>query len=126
MELVRDKAFKSLKDDLTPTGMLVHFDPDKPITLAVDASPVGLGAVISHDVDGQKRAIAFASRSVSHAEQSYLEIEREALAIIFGVHKFHEYLYLRKSTLLTVNKPLAFTLGPKKIIPSIAASRGQR
>ena len=55
------KAFKGLKDDLTFSDMLVHFYPDKPIRLALDASSVWLRAVISHEVDGDGRAIAFQS-----------------------------------------------------------------
>ena len=96
--------------------MLVHFDPDKPITLAADASTIGLRAVISHEVDGDERAIAFALRSLSHTKRNYTQIERETLAIIFGV------LYIKS---MHNNKPLAFILGPKKGIPSIAASRIQ-
>ena len=41
--------------------------------------------------DGSKRPIAFPSRTLSKAEQN-LKIEKEGLAIIFGVKKFHKYV----------------------------------
>lgn len=70
--------------------------------------------------------IAFASRTLNNSEQNYAQLQKEALALIFGVQKFHRYLYGRRFTLITDHKPLTTILGPKKGIPSLAAACLQR
>ena len=79
---------------LTTSRVLVHYNPDLPIKMAADASAYGIGAVVSHVFpDGREKPIAFASRTLSPSEKKYAQIEKEALALIFGVRKFHQYLY---------------------------------
>jgi len=67
-----------------------------PLTLACDASPYKVGGVIAHVMpSGEEKPIAFDSRTLSKAEQNYAQLENEALAIIFGIKKFHQYIYGR-------------------------------
>lgn len=121
-----DNAFKAAKQTLLQSPLLVHFDPEKQLFLACDASPVGLGAVISHRVNGIEQPIAFASRTLSIAERNYPQIEREALSLVFGVSKFRDYLLGRTFTLITDHQPLVSLLSEKKPIPAMAAARIQR
>jgi len=115
------------KEKIVSPNVLVHYNPSLPICLAGDASAYGVGAVISHVMkDEQERPIAFASRTLLSSERNYAQVEREALSLIFGIHKFHTYLYGRPFTLVTDHKPLTTILGPKKGIPTMAAARLQR
>jgi hypothetical protein len=82
-------AFDKLRKSITSAPVLKYFDPAQPITLSVDASSKGLGAVVMHE----GAPIAYASRALTKAEQNYAQIEREMLAITFGCQRFHEYLY---------------------------------
>ena len=121
------KAFKTAKEKIVSPNVLVHYDPGHPLTIAADASAYGIGAVISHTMeDGTKRPIAFASRTLLPSKKNYSQIEKEALSIVFGISKFHAYLYGRQFTLITDHKPLTSIFGPKKGILTIAAARLQR
>lgn len=121
------EAFIKVKRILISSKILAHYTPELPLVLTTDASSVGVGAVISHLFPGgEERPIAYASRVLNAAEKSYSQIEREALAIIYGVRKFHQYLYGRKFILRTDHKPLVTIFGDKTGIPVMAASRMQR
>ena len=86
-----------------------------------------MGAIISHVFpNGEERPITFASRSLSKSEKNYSQIDKEALALVYGVQKFHTYLYGRHFTLITDHKPLTTILGPKKGVPAVAAAKLQR
>ena len=120
-------AFDSVKEQLSNASFLCHYDQSKKLILACDASSYGVGAVISHIMpDGSERPIAYASRTLSPSERHYSQVEREGLAIVFGIQKYHKYLYGRKFTLITDHRPLVAIFGSKKGIPTIAAARLQR
>lgn len=122
-----EKAFTELKKKLASTEVLVHYDPSLPLKLACDASSYGIGAVISHIFpDKTEKPIAYASRTLTSTERNYPQIEKEALALIFGVKRFHTYLYGQKFTLVTDHKPLSTILHPSKALPTLAAARIQR
>ena len=122
-----EQAFRDIKHALTSETTLTHYDPVLPVELSVDASPYGLGAVIMHVYpNGTRRPIAYASRTLNEHEKRYGQIDKEALAIMFGLKRFHLYLYGRHFTILTDHKPLERIFGPKTAIPSLAAMRLQR
>lgn len=107
--------------------MLTNFHQDLSLKLDTDASNYGVGAVISHVFPNrEERPIAFAWRTLNKSERNYAQIEKEALSIVFGVKKFHQYVYGRKFVLVTYHKPLLSLLGPKSGIPTLAAARMQR
>ena len=126
-ESQEEEAFQQLKRVLISTRVLVHYDPKLPVKLDCDASVKGIGAVLSHQMkDGIERPIAFASRSLTKAEQNYSQIEWEALSIVWGVKKFQLYLYMKEFTLVTDHKPLTVLFNPTKAIPVITSARIQQ
>ena len=117
-------VFEQLKNVLSSDQVLVHFDPNKTLVLACDASSVGIGAVLVHRYpDGSERPIANMSKTLTAAERIYSQIHKEALSIIFGLKKFYQYLYGRPFILVTDHKPLTALFGPKKGTPLLTANR---
>ncbi|RUS91013.1 hypothetical protein EGW08_001230 [Elysia chlorotica] len=107
------------------TYMADQFNPKRFVVgISCDASDVGIGCVLFHRYnDGSERPIANASKTLTQTQRRYSQIQKEALAIIFGLHKFHQFLYGRKFILITDHKPLIALFGPTKPIPALAANR---
>ena len=100
-------AFMKCKEMLKSSTVLVHYNPDLPLLLNCDASPVGVTCILSHVMpDGSERPVMYASRTLQQAERNYSQLEREALGIVFGIKYFHKYVAGRKFTVVTDHKPL--------------------
>ena len=121
------QSFEDFKKALINITQLAHYDPSVPITVAADASNAGLGGTLYHTFsDGSRKPISHASRALTPAEKNYSQVEKEGLALIFAVKKFHRYIYGRKFTLETDHKPLLGIFGSKKGVPGYTANRLQR
>lgn len=120
-------SFNKFKDILNSDLMLTHYNPALPVFVAADASNVGVGACIYHQYpDNSIKIIYHASRALTPAETNYGQIEKEGLALVYAVTKFHRFIFGRKCTLVTDHKPLLAIFGSKKGIPVHSASRLQR
>lgn len=95
-------AVDKIKKAVTSTSSLQYFDSTKPVTIQVDASMRGLGATLFQD----KGPIEYRSKLLTATETRYSNIEREMLAIVHGLEKFHYYAYGRHVIVETDHKPL--------------------
>ena len=121
------EAFQLSKDLLSSNRLLVHYDPRLNIFLECDASPHGLGVVLTQETsNGDFKPVAYASRMLSATEQKYSQLEKEGLSVIFGVKRFHNYLFGRHFTIVTDHKPLLGLFTESKPTPSLASARIQR
>ncbi|XP_040079262.2 uncharacterized protein LOC115324209 [Ixodes scapularis] len=84
----QQSSFKTLRKSLIKAPVLAYFEQGKPVTLSVDTSQTGVGAVIIQS----GHPIAYSSRSLTDTQQKYAQIEKEALAIVHGCSKVKDYI----------------------------------
>ena len=100
-------AAAQIKRLLTTAPILRSYDVKQPVSLEVDASGNGLGAVVLQpDDQGRLCPVVFLSRCLTEVESRYATIEREALAVIWALHRAHEYVLGVPVTVYTDHKPL--------------------
>ena len=109
-----EAAFAQLKSALTNSNLLAYprfEDKSKPFIITTDASDSGIGGWLSQeDEHGEKRPIAFYSRTFNTAESRYSVIEKEALAIVACIQAFHYYIHGRHFELHSDHAPLRYVL----------------
>ena len=97
-----EAAWKSVKCQLKKAPILSYFSPEKELVVQVDSSKNGLGAVLLQD----GKPLEFASRSLKPTERKWAQIEKEALAVLYGLERFDQYTYGRKVIIQNDHKPL--------------------
>ena len=109
-----DVAFQCCKKEISKNITLLYFNPKALTILQTDASKKGPGAVLLQN----STQVMFASRALTGSEGNYQNLERESLATIWGMEKFHYFLYGKEFTLETDQKPLVLIY--KKYIVEIS------
>ena len=105
-EKEQEEAFKSLKESLAKSTTMSYFNAQGKTEVVVDASPYGLGAILTQQVGNQNHVVAFASRALTDVESRYSQTEREALAVVWACEYFHLYLLGHAFTVISDHKPL--------------------
>ena len=125
MDRGHQTSLDKMKQSLTSDAVMTYFDPCKHTELVVDASPVGLGAVLAQRSSPHEpaRVISHASRALSPIEQKYSQTEREALAIVWGCEHFYMYLYEAPFILISDHKPLEWIFNNPKSKPPARIER---
>ena len=82
------KAFNAVKAGLAESATTAYFDVKKAIAIVVDASPVGLAALLVQE----KRVVVYGSRALSDVETRYSQTEREALAVVWACEHFDKFI----------------------------------
>ena len=85
------EAFQKVKDIVSDAKTLAYFNLKYRTYVVADASPVGLGAVLIQEQDGQQRVISYASYSLSDVERRYSQTEKEALGLVWACERFKTY-----------------------------------
>ena len=104
----QERAYSLLKEYLLQEPVLKLPDLSKPFVLRTDASGVGVAAVLLQENDGKLYPVGYASRKLNLTEARYPIIEKECLAVVWGIKRFKLYLAGRRFTLQTDHKPLKY------------------
>ena len=101
-EYEQEAAFEAIKTRLSTAPVLAFFDVQEKVTVSCDASQSGLGAVLLQE----GRPIAYVSRALTSTETRYAQIEKELLAVVFALERFHQYTYGKTVDVESDHKPL--------------------
>lgn len=114
----QQEAFQELIRRVTSPPVLCYPDFTKPFQVRVDASKLGLGAVLCQQQEtGQFRVVGYGSRALKASEENYSTHKMEFLALYWAVTKqFHHYLYgAEKFEVTTDHNPLAYLQSTAKL-----------
>ena len=107
-----EQNFHLLKEKLVTAPVLAYADFSRPFVLEIDASHLGLGAVLSQEDDGKRRPVAYASRGLRPTEknmENYSSMKLELLGLKWALtDKFRDYLLGQKCIVYTDNNPLSY------------------
>ena len=102
----QQRAFHEIKKVLTASPVLALFDPNLPTVVSADTSSFGLGAVLLQiQPGGERKPLAYVSRSMTPTEGRYAQIEKEALAFTWACELLPDYLIGMKFHIETDHKP---------------------
>ena len=111
----QERAFQTVRILLTRRPILRLPDPKRTFILRTDASNDGVGAVLMQVHDGKPYPVSYGSKKLTAAERNYSTIEKECLAIVWGVKKFELYLQGVPFVLQTDHQPLNYLNSAKFI-----------
>ena len=98
----KQDAFEGVLQMLSTAPVLAYYNPTKPLLIENDACEYGLGSALIQN----GKPVAYASQSLSDAEDRYTQIEKEMLAVSYGLEKFHHYTFGREVEVVTDHKAL--------------------
>lgn len=94
---IHDQAVDEIKRVLLSPVLFEHYDHTKVFIVAADACNTDIGAVlIQRDSHGYERAVYHMAQSLTDAQRNYSQLEKEALALVTAVERFHKFVWGKK------------------------------
>lgn len=112
-------AFEECKLELKNAAMLAYPCEDAPLSIQVDASDYGVGAVLHQLVNNNNQPLGYYSKALTNAQKKYSAYDRELTAAYQAVKYFRHLVEGRKFTIFTDHKPIVFAFAqqPEKASP---------
>ncbi|WVZ64260.1 hypothetical protein U9M48_013810 [Paspalum notatum var. saurae] len=99
-----EQAFIKLEEAMVQAPVLAIPNFELPFTIETDACDTGMGAVLMQS----GRPVAYLSKSFGPVHKQYSIYEKEFLAVIMAIEKWHQYLHCQEFIIKTHHKSLAF------------------
>ena len=112
---VETKAFTQVKEAITKAVLLLPTKDDV-LCVRTDASDQCISAVLETD---KGQPVYFCSRMLTLSEKRYDIVEREALAIFWGVIRLKSFLLGRKFQIFSDHKPLQYIFNNERCSPKV-------
>ncbi len=106
-----EEEWNLVTEYLCSEPVLQFYDPTKQTKVSTDASQTGLGAVLLQKHGEEWLPVMYASRALTPTEIRYAQIEKETLGMLFGLSRFHDYVYGHLVIAETDHKPLIAIAG---------------
>ena len=111
-------CLSDLKQMIVQAPVLAFYSAEAKTAVSVDASSYGLGAALLQiQSDRRKAPVMYASRTLTDQEKRFSQIEKEALALVWGCDRFESFLLGREEpfTIETDHKPLVTILNKQDL-----------
>lgn len=103
-EQIHKNEFEKLKLILCSKPVLQYYNQNKPLTVSVDSSKNAVGAVLLQN----NLPVYYASKSLTESQKRWAPIEKEAMAICFGLERFHHFVFGKEKVIVeSDHKPLS-------------------
>lgn len=104
----QELAFKTLQEKMAQPPALLAPDITKQFVLRTDPSEKALGAFLLQAKNDILHRVFYASKKLNNAERNYATVEKECLALVWAIKRFHIYLYGRRFVVQTDHQPLQY------------------
>ena len=106
-----EEAFKDVKAKLAEATRLAHPTSGAPLSIQVDASDTGVGAVLQQHLSGRWEPLGYFSKTLKPAETRYSTLGRELLAVYLAIRHFRHSVDGREFAIYTDHRPLVSAIG---------------
>ena len=109
------QRFEELKAYLTTTPIVRAPNWQLPFEVMCDASDLAVGAILGQRAEGKPYVVYYASKTLNEAQRNYTTTEKELLAVVYALDKFHAYLIGADIIIFTDHSTLKYLLTKQNV-----------
>ena len=107
------QSFEKLKAYLTTVPIVRALNWQLPFEVMCNASDFAVGPVLGQRVEGKPYVVYYARKTLNEAQRNYTTTEKELLAVVYALDKFHAHLIGSDIIIFTDHSTLKYLLTKK-------------